>query len=546
MGATRQDSSAPAELEEAIRLLPGYDPYAETGGAEFVPEKALHAIEFFQRFLTHVKGPLGGQRLILEPWQMAIIGNLFGWIRPDGTRRYREGLVYVPRGNGKTTLSAGIPLYVLFCEDERGKEIYASAADREQATILFHVARDMVLAEPELKKRSKVLQKSITRENEGSFFRAISSDANTKHGFNASCVVIDELHAQPDRDLVDVLETSMGKRPQPILLSLTTADFDRPIEESICNEKHKYASDVRDGLISDPAFLPAIYEATADDDWKDPAVHLKANPNYGVSVVVDDFERKFKKALSQPSFENTFRRLHLDQKTGQDVRWLSLTEWDACGGALERDSLRGRPCSAGFDLASTSDIAAFVLYFPEDGGAVLPFFWVPRENAEDRERKSRHATYVSWSRRGLIELTPGNVIDHDFILGRIAELARIYRIRHVGVDPWNARGHVMTTLGSHGLRVLEFQQSFPVLSAPTKKLEVMVLSRRLRHGGNEILRWMASNMAVEEDFAGNVKPSKKKSTEKIDGIVALIMAIAVAELEEGTGHPYNTRGFYSI
>lgn len=543
-------SSAPVDLEsidlaEVIRILPGYDPYRDTGGAYFVEEAALHAIGFFHEVLTHVKGPLGGQPLRLEPWQIAVIGNLFGWLRPDGTRRYREGFVYIPRGNGKTTLSAGIPLYVLFCEEERGKEIYAAAADREQAGILFNIARDMVLAERELWSRCRVLQKSLVREDEGSFFRAISSDANTKHGANASCVVIDELHAQRDRELVDVLETSTGKRRQPIFLTITTADFDRPVEESICNEKHKYASDVRDGLISDPAFLPAIYEAETEDDWKDPAIWRKANPNLGVSVVVDDFERKFQKACIEPSFENTFKRLHLNMKTEQDRRFIRMEDWDRCAKAVDEESLVGRRCFAGLDLSNTEDITAFVLLFPDDDGAVLPYFWAPDEKAALRESRSKRAKYVTWSKDGLLELTPGERIDYDRVVARIVELAERFDIQEIGVDPWNASA-VISKLTAAGLKVSKHHQGFPSMSGPTKQFEVMVVAQKLAHGGHRILRWMASNVAVDYDSMGNLKPAKGKSADKIDGIVALIMAIGAAALGEEEDNVYLERGFQSL
>lgn len=538
MNTTLVDGSA--DLAEVIQIIPGYDPTEDARDAHFDVGAAMHAICFFEEILTHVKGKCAGQLFKLEPWQKAIIANLFGWKLPNGLRRYREGLIYIPRKNGKTTIAAGIPIYVLFCDPEVGKEIYVAAADREQAGILFGIAQQMVLSEWHLKNRCNVLKKSITREEEGSFFKAISKEANTKHGYNASVVIVDELHAQPGRELVDVLETSTGSREQPLFLSVTTADFDR---NSICNEKHEYACNVRDGVISDPAFLPVIYEASREDDWKDPETWKKANPNLGVSLQMDYMERKFQKALSEPVFENTFKRLHLNMKTQTDVRWLSLEQWDECAGELDRDELYGANCYAGLDLANVEDVAAFVLFFP-DTFQVLSFLFTPQDKAEKRELKSR-GKYLSWSRQGFMELTPGGEIDHDYIESRIVELAEEFNILEVGYDRWNSHS-IVKHLKAYGFKMTPVGQGYASLSAPMKDLERLVISKRLNHGGNPVLRWMAGNVAVEEDAAGNYKPARDKSSDKIDGIVALIVAIACANLDEEEENVYSERGFLQL
>lgn len=533
-------------MPEVITLIPGYDPYAKTGGATFHPDVAAEAVRFFHECLTHVKGEKALQPLILEDWQQAFIANLFGWLMPDGLRRFKEGLVYVPRKNGKTTIAAGVPLYVLFCDPERGKEIYAAAADKRQANILFGIAKRMVTQEPAFEPYANLFKYSIEREYDGSFFQAVSADADTKHGYNASAVIIDELHAQKNGDLVEVLETSVGSRRQPIFLSITTADIDLPVEDSVCNRKHKYACDVRDGLIDDPEFLPVIYEADLEkDDWKDEAVWRRVNPNWGISLFPSYFERKFRQAMADPTFENSFKRLHLNMKTQQSVRWLPIENWDACGGAVDVGQLAGLPCWGGLDLATVNDVAAFVLIFElGEEYAVLPYFWVPETAATSREGRSR-AKYITWANEGLVELTPGSAIDFTFIRKRLNEIKKQFRIKDVAFDPWNAHPLTSQLVETDGWTMTECAQGYRSMSSPMKHLATLVLAKRIRHGKNRVLRWMMSNVAADHDTHDNIKPNKKKSTEKIDGVVALIMAIAVAGLAEER-NPYVGRGALSI
>jgi phage terminase large subunit-like protein len=403
----------------------------------------------------------------------------------------------------------------------------------------------MVLKNPRLQADCKVYSgqsKAIQLTSDYSTYRVIASDDKTAHGFNTHGAVVDELHTQNNRDLVDALMTSTGAREQPLILYITTSDFDR--EGSICNEKHEYASKVRDGL-KDPAFLPVIFEASPDDDWTKPATWKKANPNLGVSVSLEYLKRECKRAQETPSFENTFKRLHCNIRTQQDVRWLQMAQWDACNGDVSSDALAGRPCFAGLDLASTTDIAAFTLVFPEDGYAVLPFFWVPADNAHERERKDK-VFYETWGRQGLIELTPGNTQDYDRIRARIVELGETFDIRQIAIDRWNST-QLQTQLQGDGFDVVPYGQGFASMSAPTKELERLVLACELAHGGNDVLRWMASNATTEEDAAGNLKLSKKKATEKIDGMVALVMALGVSMLAEISGPSvYNDRGFVCV
>jgi len=524
---TSAATSASVDWDTTLRLVPGYDPFASAGDCVFDIDAAERVVGFFRDCLTHVKGQWAGEPIELAPWQQAVVGNLFGWKRPDGTRRYREAFIFLPRKQGKTVVAAGLALYALFCDGEPGAEVYAAAADRDQARLLWDVAKRQIQAEPALAEACQLYQHSIVIESMGSCFKAISADAHTKHGYNSHFVVVDELHAQPNSELVDVLLTSTGARRQPMVVYLSTSDFERP---SVCNEKHAYASKVRDGVLDDPGFLPVIYEADLDDDWTDPEVWARTNPNLGVSLSLEYLERECRRAQETPSYENTFKRLHLNIRTQADVQWLAMADWDGCEDEFSPSELEGRPCYAGLDLASTTDLTALVLYFPEDDHSVVPFFWAPRDGAIQREKRDR-VPYLTWARQDALELTEGNVCDYDVIRARINELAATFQIREIAFDRWGAT-QLMTQLQGDGHEIVPFGQGYASLSAPAKELEKLVLSKQLRHNGHPVLRWCASNVMIESDSAGNIKPSKKKSTERIDGIVALTMAIGRAIVEE--------------
>lgn len=478
-----------------------------------------------------------GQPFILEEWQRAIVCNLFGWLRKDGTRRYREALIYVPRKNGKTELAGGLGCLMLFADREPGAQIYCAAADRDQARLVFTAARSMVQAEPELSSRAQVLLNSIVVPETSSVLKVISAEAYTKHGANAHGVIIDELHSQPNSELVDVLMTSTGARRQPLVIHITTADFDR---ESICNRKYDYARKVRDGVVDDPAFLPVIYDVPVDADWTSREVWAKSNPNLGVSVSVEYLTRECARAQVEPTYENTFKRLHLNMRTQQNVRWLTLEAWDRCNQPVDLERLAGLPCVAGLDLSATTDLTALVLVWGDQysGVSIWPWFWAPEDKAPQREKKDR-VPYLTWARQGMLELTPGAVVDYDVIRSRIGEISKRFGLHEIAVDPWNST-QLATQLISDGFEVVHFGQGFRDMSAPTKELERMVVSGNLRHGGHPILRWMASHVAVDSDAAGNLKPSKAKSTERIDGIVATVMGIGRAMIRSGSGSVYDS------
>lgn len=526
-----------AQLLRAIKSLPGYDPYRDAGDCTFDVAAAKAAVEFIERMLTFSAGPKARQPFILEQWQVGVVANLWGWKRPDGSRRYRRCMVYVPRKNGKSELAAAIVLLALFCDGEPSAQIYSAAAKRDQTGFVFNPVKGMIAREPILAAHANVFKYQINVG--GGYYRALAAEATSEHGGNTHLAVIDELHAQPDRELVDVLETSTIARQQPLIVYLTTADFWR---ESICNEKYQYAKNVRDGTVVDPTFLPVVYEASREDDWTDPDVWYKANPNLGVTITEDALREQCEKAKATPAFVNTFLRLHLNVQTEADVRLIDQHQWKACIGDVNNYWLRGRPCVAGLDLATVKDLAALVLVFWDgDGGyTCLPWFWCPREEAERRDRKNG-TNYMGWARQGLLELTDGNSIDYRAIRQKINELGQEYAIQEIGYDPYNA-SHLVTELAEEdGFEMTQVRQGMMSMSPPTKLLLRLLLDRKLSHGGHPVLTWCAMNANAKEDHIGNMMPDKAKSGEKIDGLVALIVGLSRAMVQPGSSI-YDRRG----
>lgn len=521
-------------MTEIIRLIPGFDPYRDADGFEFDEAAAQQPIDFFHECLRFIEGDCAGKPFVLEPWQQAIVANLYGWkSKETGLRRFREVFIYVARKNGKSALLAGMILYEAFCGGEPGAQIYSAAAEKEQAALVYRQCAGMIAQEPELASRCKVFKgqlKVIEIPETNTIFKAINRDAGTKHGFNTQMAAIDELHAHKSRDLTDVLLTSMGARSQPIAVLITTADYMR---ESICNEKYGYACRVRDGIVNDPAFLPVVYELGPDDDWTDEEQWKKANPNLGVSISLEFLRRECKRAQDEPSYENTFRRLHCNQRTEQAVRWLQMEKWDACGDDYAESDMEGRECWAGLDLASTSDLTAFVMVFPwEEQWRLLARFWTPAEKVAARRRKG-DVSYQRWIAEGWLTLTEGNETDYERVRADINALADRFGIRQIAADRLWQGAQLCQQLAGDGFDVLAFGQGFLSMAAPTKQFEVAISMGALRHNRNPLLRWMAGNVSVESDSAGNIKPSRKASTEKIDGIVASIMGLALAQAGAG-------------
>ena len=506
-------------------------------GFYFDEAEADRAVEFCAKYLSHVKGEWAGKPLTLEDWERDFVRALFGWKRADGTRKYRKALLFIARKNGKTLLGAAIALYLLFADHEMGAEVYSVAADRDQAAIMFDTAKGMVENNPELGKRCEVYRRSIVVPSTGSAYHVLSADAPTKHGKNAHGVLFDELHAQPNRELYDVMKTAQGSRRQPLFIMFTTAGFDK---KSVCFEEYDYALKVKNGIIVDDTYLPVIYEAGADEDWCNPEIWRKANPNLGISPKMEFLVDECARAKESPAYQNTFRRLYLNQWTEQETRWIDVEKWDVCNETFKPLDMRGRRCFIGLDLASTTDIAAEAILFPpvnDESWRILWRFWVPAVGMAKRVKKDR-VPYDQWEREGYIEATEGNIIDYDVIRARILEDCEDFDVQEIVYDRWGAT-QLITQLTNEGKLCVPFGQGFASMQQPTKDWGTLILGGRLAHNGNPVARWMMSNVAVRMDPAGNLKPDKSKSTEKIDGIVAGIMALGRATVSDTSGSVYD-------
>lgn len=507
---------------------------AKRRGLVFDRAAGVYAITFIERFCRHSKGEWAGRPLTLSPWQQFFLWVLFGWKRADGTRRFRTAWLEVARKNGKSTLAAGLALLLLVADHEAGAEVYSVATKKDQAKIVWGEAERMVKASPELRTRVATLRNNLSVVATHSKLEPLSSDENTLDGLNPHGAIADEVHAWRNRLLWDVMETATGSRRQPLLIAITTAGFDRT---SVAFENHEYAQKVLQGLVPDDSFFALIYAIDDEDRWEDEACWPKANPNLGVSVKVDDLRRKAVKAKEMPAAQNALRRLHLNQWTEQQTRWIDLDLWDAGARDVDLATLAGRPCYAALDLSSTTDLSALALVFPpavdETDWRALLRFWLPRDNMAKRVRTDR-VPYDVWADQGWIRLTDGNVIDYDVIRADVRELAELVEIREVAFDRWNAT-QLSTQLAGDGFTMVEFGQGFASMAAPTRALEEKLVGRTLAHGGNPVLRWMAMNVTVQQDAAGNRKPDKGKSRERIDGIVALLMALGRATVAPAEG-----------
>lgn len=503
---------------------------------------AEHVIDFFG-FLRHSKGEWAGKVVHLEPWQQFVLAMAFGWQRWNETdqvwvRRFRQVFLEVARKNGKTTLAAGVALYLLDADGEAGSEVYCAATKRDQARIAWAEAKRMVQASPFLRRRIRAFRDNLHIENTASKLEPLGRDTDSMDGLNVHGAIVDEVHAHKNRETWDLLDTATGSRQQSLIFGITTAGVDR---FSLCWNLHEYTEKIVEGTAVDDSFLGLIYtldlkKEDSDgnvidegDDWEVEAVWVKANPNLGVSKKLDDMQRKCNLAAQMPTAQNSFLQRELNIWTQASVRWVNAARWLACGQTVDANGLRGRTCFGGLDLSSTSDVTAFVLVFPPlvdgDPYQVICRFWVPEDTMIERTKGDR-VQYETWVRQGYMMTTPGNVIDYDFILAEIDELAQAYDIKEVAFDRWGA-AQVQTKLMDMGGEdwVVGFGQGFASMTAPTKELERLIGAGRLAHGGNPVLTWMAGNVVASKDAAGNIKPDKAKSTEKIDGIVALIMGL---------------------
>ena len=511
----------------------------------FDERKAQRVVRFIEA-LRHTKGEFHGQPFHLLPWQEKIIRDVFGTVRDDdlSMRQYTTAYIEIPKKNGKSELGAAIALNMLINDDEWKAEVYSCASDRQQAAIVFDVAVDMVRQSPALMKRVKIIPSTrrMIYQPTGSIYQVLSSEVATKHGLNVSACIFDELHTQPTRALYDVMTQGSGDaRKQPLWFLLTTAGTDR---NSICWEVHQKALDILEGRKNDPRFYPVLFGLPDEADWTSEENWYRANPSLDHTITIDKVRDAFRKAQETPADENQFRQLRLNQWVKQSVRWMPMDKWDECGGVVDPYALEGRACYAGLDLSSTSDLTALVLVFPptseDEPYIALPFFWLPEETLSLRVRRD-HVPYDQWAKRGFIQTTEGNVVHYGYIERFICELGERYDIREIAHDRWNATMMVQT-LEDDGFTMVPFGQGFKDMSPPTKELMRIVLEHKLCHGGHPVLRWNMDNAFVRTDPAGNLKLDKEKSTEKVDGAVALVMALDRAMKNQGGDSVYNHRG----
>ena len=476
--------------------------------------KAKRTVDFIN-CLKHTKGKWRGQPFELLPWQEAIIRDVFGTVKENGYRQYNTAYVEIPKKNGKSELAAGVALYMTCGDNEWGAEVYGCASDRQQASIVFDVAVDMVEQCPALKKRIKPVMsvKRLVYKPTNSFYQVLSAEAYTKHGLNVHAVIFDELH-------------------------------------SVCFEQHQKAEDILQGRKTDPTFYPVIYGASDDADWSSEDVWRKANPSLGHTIDIEKVRNAYLSAKDNPAEENIFRQLRLNQWVKQSTRWMQMEKWDACAFPVDEREVLGRECYGGLDLSSSIDITAFVLVFPPRNDTekyiLLPYFWIPEENMRLRVRRD-HVPYDVWERQGFLQTTEGDVIHYGFIENFIDDLGKKFHIKEIAFDRWGAVQMVQNLEGL-GFTVVPFGQGFKDMSPPTKRLMELVLEKNIAHGGHPVLRWMMDNIFVRTDPAGNIKPDKEKSTEKIDGAVATIMGLDRAIRNSGisTGSVYDERGILTI
>lgn len=529
-------------------------------GLHFDVDAATRVFQFFAT-LRLTEGDSDGKPFLLEPSQKFIVGSIFGWKVKDGSRRFRTAYIEQSKGSGKSPCAAGIGLYGLTADGESGAEIYSAAVSRDQAKILFRDAENMVHTSPDLREHVECHVGNLSVPSSFSYFRPVSSEHRGLDGKRVHMALIDEVHVHPDALVVDKMRAGTKGRRQALIFLITNSGSDR---NSVCWHYHEMSRKVVSREIENDSFFAYVCQldscaacfadgktAPVDgcmqcDDWRDPKVWIKANPCLGVTITERYLREQVDEAVQMPSKENIVKRLNFNIWTEQSVRWMPMASWDACTAQIPYERLIGETCYAGLDLASRTDLCALVLLFPNiDGRCVaLPYFWAPKEGAERRQEVD-HVPYMDWHRDGLIDLTEGDATDYDVIRDKVKELSETFRIVELGFDPWNAQ-QLATQLTTDGITVVEIRQNFANLSGPMKELESLVKTRALDHGGHQIMRWMVSNVSATMDRVGNIKPGKDRYIDKIDGIVALIMAISRMMVQQDSTSVYETRGLVTV
>lgn len=499
----------------------------------FDPDEAAKVCKFIE-LLPHTKGQLAGQKIRLEPWQIWILTTVFGWRRTaDGGRRFRRVYIEVPRGNAKSSLSSGVALYCLLADKEPGAEVYSFATTRDQAGIVFNDAKRMVQQTASLRSHFgvEVLSHALYVPKTNSTFQAKSADGSTLDGLNTHLAVVDELHAHRTRAVYDVVETSLGKRVNSLMWVITTAGFDT---SGICYEVRTMVRNVLNRSVVDESQFGIIYGLDEGDDWKSLAALEKANPNWGVSVMPEVVTSLQKKAIAIPSAAGNFMTKHLDVWCSAASGWMNMPAWNKCAREeLRREDFEGEPCYIGLDLGSKSDMTAKVLMFPrEDRDGRTYFvtfadFYLPSRAIET----SPNSQYRGWVEQGLIRVTEGAMTDFRVVEEDIREDLSRYSVQSIAYDPWQAT-QLISSLEDSGAPLVECRMTVQQISEPMKTLEALVLDGRIQHDGNPCLTWMMGNVVAKVDAKDNIFPRKERYEQKIDGPVAMIIALSAAGAEQ--------------
>lgn len=511
-------------------------------GRYFDKKAAMRAIRFIEK-LKHTKGEWAGQRFRLEPWQQFVLWNIFGWQNADGTRRFRYAYIEIARKNGKTALSAGVGLYMLFADGESRPEVYSAATVKDQAKICFSDAVEIVKA-TDLKNYLTPYRNSIVYEFKGGTMKPLSSDYGTHDGLNPSCGIIDEFHAHKDNGMFDVIKSAFGARRQPLMFIITTAGFDK---SGVCYAYRENVIKVLRGVNEDDSLFGIIYTLDDKSEWDDPKMWIKSNPNLGVSLSAEYLADQVKDAKNRPEAVRNVMTKNVNLWVDAERTWILDDVWQKCIGTADPADLKGCACWGGLDLSNVSDITAYVLLFHEhDRFQLLPHFWIPEEKMLVKIRKE-NINYDKWVAEGYVTVTPGNVIDYDFVKADILRIVADYDLRTSAYDRWNS-SQTIIDLQNEGMECNPFGQGYGSMSAPTKEFEKLVLTEKIEHFGNPVLWWMLASTLVKTDPAGNIKPDKEKSTQKIDGIVASIMALGewMTAQANDESNPYENRGLLTL
>lgn len=503
-------------------------------GLHWSPRKAARIYDFFERFLVIEET---GEPFRLQPWQCFLLGSLFGWLGPDGFRRFRTAYIEVGKGNGKTPIAAGLGLFGLFADGEPSAEIYSAAPVKDQASYLFNGAKAMMEASPMIRRRLSALKSSLVDRKSHSFFRPVSSEHRGLDGKRVHLALVDELHEHPSSTVVDKMRAGFKGRRQPLIFEITNSGYDR---QTVCWEHHEMSRQILEGALENDSWFAFVAGLDDGDDWKqDKTCWIKANPNLGVSIKESYLEGLVKEAIQMPAKENIVARLNFCVWTEQDTRAIVMSDWHACKQDFAAKDLLGQDCFGGLDLSATTDITAWVLIFPywqdrkgEQVSAcrLLPTFWIPEARVDFLEKRD-HVPYRQWAQRGYVQLTPGNIVDYDYVREMIKQDMSRFNLQEAAYDPWNCR-ETAAKLQAEGLKMVEMRQGAPTMSEPTKQFLAFILDRRIAHNGHPVLTWMASNLVTTQDAHGGICPNKAKSTKKIDGIVAAIEGFARAGLAE--------------